>query len=46
MKAVILKEFGGVENLVQAEIPEPLIGDNELLVKVVAAAVNPVDTKR
>lgn len=45
MKAVILKEFGGVENLVQAEIPEPLIGDNELLVKVVAAAVNPVDIK-
>jgi len=45
MKAIILKEFGGVENLEVQEIPIPRISENEVLVKVKAFSVNPVDVK-
>lgn len=45
MKAMILKDFGGVENLVKADIPVPPIGDDEVLVKVMALSINPVDIK-
>lgn len=45
MKAITLKDFGGVENLVIAEIPVPKISDNEVLVKVKAFSINPVDIK-
>ena len=31
MKAIILKEFGGVENLEVQEIPIPRISENEVL---------------
>ncbi|PWQ96037.1 NADP-dependent oxidoreductase [Leucothrix arctica] len=45
MKAIYVHEAGGVENLVhtQTEIPEPKTG--EVLVKVKAISVNPVDVK-
>jgi NADPH:quinone reductase-like Zn-dependent oxidoreductase len=45
MKAILLKDFGGVENLIEAEVPVPDISDNEVLVKVNAFSVNPVDIK-
>jgi NADPH:quinone reductase-like Zn-dependent oxidoreductase len=45
MKAIILKEFGGVENLVKTEIPVPEFSDDEVLVKVKAFSINPVDIK-
>lgn len=45
MRAIILKGFGGVENLVEAEIPVPEIRDNEVLVQVKAIGINPVDIK-
>ena len=45
MKAIVLRDFGGVENLVKAEVPVPDISDNEVLVKVKAFSVNPVDIK-
>jgi NADPH:quinone reductase-like Zn-dependent oxidoreductase len=45
MKAIVLKGFGGVENLVVEEIPVPQPNDHEVLVRVVAAAVNPIDIK-
>jgi NADPH:quinone reductase-like Zn-dependent oxidoreductase len=45
MKAIILRDFGGVENLVSSEIPIPLISGDEVLVKVKAFSVNPVDIK-
>ena len=45
MKAITLKDFGGVENLVKTEIPVPVISDNEVLVKVKAFSINPVDIK-
>jgi NADPH:quinone reductase-like Zn-dependent oxidoreductase len=45
MKAIILRDFGGVENLIEAEVPVPDISDNEVLVKVKAFSINPVDIK-
>jgi NADPH:quinone reductase-like Zn-dependent oxidoreductase len=45
MKAIILKEFGGVENLQIAEIAAPEIKENEVLIRVKAISINPVDAK-
>jgi NADPH:quinone reductase-like Zn-dependent oxidoreductase len=45
MKAVILNEFGPVNNLILTDIPVPYIGDDEVLVKVSAISINPVDLK-
>ncbi len=45
MKAVILKDFGGVENLVIQDIPVPQISDDEVLVEVKALSINPVEIK-
>jgi NADPH2:quinone reductase len=44
MRAVRVKEFGGPENLLIEEVPLPVPGDGEVLVKVEAAGVNPIDT--
>ena len=43
MKAIILKEVGGPENLILADVPVPSIKENEVLVQVKALAINPVD---
>ncbi|WP_330744837.1 NADP-dependent oxidoreductase [Chryseobacterium sp. CP-77] len=45
MKAVIVNEAGGVENLQFAEIDKPVVGNDEVLVKVVSVSINPVDVK-
>ncbi|MEO6838625.1 MAG: alcohol dehydrogenase catalytic domain-containing protein, partial [Ginsengibacter sp.] len=45
MKAVILNEFGEAEKLEIADVPKPEIYDDEVLIKVAAAGINPVDTK-
>lgn len=44
MKAIRVKEFGGPEVMVFDEIPTPKPGPGEVLVKVKASGVNPVDT--
>ena len=43
MKAVVLREYGGPEALKLEEVPRPEPKDDEVLVRVIAAAVNPVD---
>jgi NADPH:quinone reductase-like Zn-dependent oxidoreductase len=45
MKAIVLKAFGGVDNFSVEELPQPTIQDNEVLVQVKAASINPVDMK-
>lgn len=45
MKAIILEQTGGVENLTVTEITTPTINENEVLVEVKALSVNPVDYK-
>jgi NADPH:quinone reductase-like Zn-dependent oxidoreductase len=43
MKAMVIKEFGGPDVFVEEEVPTPEPGLNELLVRVKATSVNPVD---
>ncbi|MFA7522862.1 MAG: NADP-dependent oxidoreductase [Halothiobacillaceae bacterium] len=45
MKAYILNEVGGVENLVPSEIERPDPKADEVLVEVKAISINPVDVK-
>ncbi|WP_165045615.1 NADP-dependent oxidoreductase [Dysgonomonas sp. ZJ709] len=45
MKTIILKEFGSVDNLTIQDIPTPTIKEDEVLVKVKAISINPVDVK-
>ncbi|WP_316750800.1 quinone oxidoreductase family protein [Streptomyces herbicida] len=43
MRAVRIDEFGGPEVLVPVEVPEPVAGPGQVLVRVVAAGVNRAD---
>jgi NADPH:quinone reductase-like Zn-dependent oxidoreductase len=45
MKAVRMHAFGGPEVLVYEDVPRPEPGDSEILVRVYAAGVNPIDWK-
>jgi len=45
MKAVILNKFGPVNNLILTDIPVSHIGNDEVLIKVNALSINPVDLK-
>jgi NADPH:quinone reductase-like Zn-dependent oxidoreductase len=45
MRAIILEGFGDTQNLVLAEIPKPFVNELEVLVKVKAISINPVDAK-
>ena len=45
MKAMVITAFGGPEVFKLAEVPTPEPGPTELLVKVMATSVNPVDYK-
>jgi NADPH:quinone reductase-like Zn-dependent oxidoreductase len=43
MKAVVVHEYGGPEMLKYEDVPRPEPKENEVLVRMVAAGVNPVD---
>jgi NADPH:quinone reductase-like Zn-dependent oxidoreductase len=45
MKAIILKQFGGTENLLITELPVPIVKEDEVLVKIKSISINPVDVK-
>src|SRR6266403_4446945 len=44
MKAMIVREYGPPEVLKLEDVPRPLPKENEVLVRVIASGVNPVDT--
>src|ERR1043166_5766037 len=43
MKAIVVHEYGGPEVLKYEEVPRPLPKEDQILVRVIAAGVNPVD---
>src|SRR3989454_3686385 len=43
MKAIVVREFGGPEVLKLEEVPDPKPGAGDVLVRIRAAGVNPVD---
>lgn len=43
MKAVVLHEHGGIERLRYEDVPEPEMGERDLLVKIEATTVNRID---
>jgi len=45
MKAVLLHEYGSVDELVYEEVPIPLAGAGEVLVKMLSTSINPIDYK-
>ena len=44
MKAAVIHEYGGPEVLKYEDYPDPAVGPGEVLVRVAAASVNPIDT--
>jgi NADPH:quinone reductase-like Zn-dependent oxidoreductase len=45
MKAVVLHEYGGPDKLKYEDWDDPQAGDGQILIRVVAAGVNPIDWK-
>jgi NADPH:quinone reductase-like Zn-dependent oxidoreductase len=45
MKAVVLHEYGGPNKLIYEDVPDPVAGEGQLLVRVAASSVNPIDFK-
>jgi len=46
MKAIVIHEYGGPEVLRYEDFPDPVPGEGELLVRVTAASINPIDIAR
>ena len=45
MKATIINVFGGFDMLTMRELAIPYISDNEVLIRVKAIKINPVDVR-
>ena len=45
MKAVVLHEYGGPDKLKYEDVDDPVAGPGEVLVRVAAVSINPVDWK-
>jgi NADPH:quinone reductase-like Zn-dependent oxidoreductase len=45
MKAIALQQYGSVDDLALVDLPEPKVAPSEVLIRVRAAGVNPVDWK-
>ena len=45
MKAIVIRSYGGTDVLAREELPVPTIAEDEILIKVCAVGVNPLDWK-
>jgi NADPH:quinone reductase-like Zn-dependent oxidoreductase len=45
MKAVVLHEYGGPDKLKYEDVPDPVAKEGQVLVRVAATSVNPIDYK-
>jgi NADPH:quinone reductase-like Zn-dependent oxidoreductase len=45
MKAVVLHEYGGPSKLKYEDVPDPVAEEGQVLVRVAASSVNPIDCK-
>ena len=45
MKAMVLKKFGGIENLVVENIPQPAPAKDEVMVEIKAIGIDQIDIK-
>ncbi|MDJ0595090.1 MAG: NADP-dependent oxidoreductase [Pleurocapsa sp. MO_226.B13] len=45
MKAVRIHSYGGLETMIYEDAPRPQLGEGEVLIRVRAAGVNPIDWK-
>jgi hypothetical protein len=45
-KAIVIHQYGGLEQMRLEYYPDPVAGAGEVLVRVVATSVNPIDYKR
>ncbi|MBN2347303.1 MAG: NADP-dependent oxidoreductase [Bacteroidales bacterium] len=45
MKAAVINEFGGPEKLQIVEVPNPVLSDKDVKIKMKASSINPVDWK-
>lgn len=45
MKAVLLEGYGGVNRLRYEDVPTPVPGEGEVLIRVISTSINPVDYK-
>jgi len=46
MKAMEIKQYGGPEQLVEADVPKPTAKPGQVVVRIFAASYNPMDTKQ
>jgi NADPH:quinone reductase-like Zn-dependent oxidoreductase len=46
MKAIQLKEYGGPDQLSEVSIPKPQAHTGQIVVRVIATSLNPIDPKR
>lgn len=45
MKAIVIHEYGSSDQLVEEEVPKPIIADDQVLVELHATSINPIDWK-
>ncbi|WP_322749852.1 MULTISPECIES: NADP-dependent oxidoreductase [unclassified Frankia] len=45
MKAFVVERYGGADTVRAGDVPDPQVGDHDVLVRIHAASVNPLDLK-
>ncbi|QDP71265.1 NAD(P)-dependent alcohol dehydrogenase [Legionella israelensis] len=45
MKAITVDSYGGTNQLVLKDVPDPMVADDDVLIRIKACSVNPIDWK-